>query len=370
MTTVKSHERTDTLSESAAAIKDEAINNRRDERALILKTATDTLLDPDSTDGDKNCAIGSLYTLFSEITGLDAFSELEEDVTDTYLDHGLALSPRGAGRCIFHNERTARYLRGLHDAIVEAQKRFPSSVIHVLYAGCGPYATLAIPLTTKFSANEVQFTLLDIHQKSLDCVRTIADALGISSYIKGFIRCDAAEYRHPNDDLFHIAVTETMQKALIKEPQVAITLNLVPQLATNGILIPEKVTLDIGLAEISPDAGTDPDKVIVPEESIVSLGKAFEINKEIAGQMPTLLNNGNGAAFPPAVIRINEDVSGNRKVAILTSITVFGSIELRTNESWLTFPTPIFEIGEIKEGTEIEFRYSLGNNPGLRYRFI
>src|SRR5882724_1624637 len=83
----------------------------------VLARATLALLDPTSDDGAQNFAVADLYTLFSGLAGIDGLTEVPEEITDTRLDQGLALSPRNAARCIFHNLRTARFLQSMKAAI-------------------------------------------------------------------------------------------------------------------------------------------------------------------------------------------------------------------------------------------------------------
>ena len=325
----------------------------REQYLASLQKATEALLDPLNEPGVLNRAIGDLYSLFSEITGIRSESESSEDVTDTMLAQGLALSPRGAARCIFHFQRTARFLRGLKGAIIQAQQRFPNQTIHVLYAGCGPYATLFIPLTTQFKADEVQFTLLDIHKRSLDAAQGLAETLGVSAYIRDSIECDAAEYRHSDESPIHVIVTEVMQKALIKEPQVAVTLNLAPQLCKGGIFIPEKIALDICVAKVINGMP----QLHEPDSVRIDLGRVFEITP-IA------------SSFHPVKLRVPVRLSDNKMLCILTRITVFDSITLDGMQTWLTHPTALPDTAGMDEGTEIEFWYSMGQHPKLDYKVL
>jgi hypothetical protein len=223
-------------------LNDSSQTLNRDVRLRLLKqTANDLLYLDEHEYGKLRLAAIQLHSIFSAISGMKDDTEHPDDRSETLLATGTALSPRDAARCIFEYARTSKFLKGAHAAILEAQKRFPNQTIEILYAGCGPFATLAVPLATQFNAGEIRFTLLDIHSRSLDWARRIFQTLGLSAFVRDYIQCDAASYEHTADNALHIVITETMREALGKEPQVAVTLNLAPQLCEGGIFVPEKI---------------------------------------------------------------------------------------------------------------------------------
>lgn len=202
--------------------------------SLWLKKIADELLSHQAEDSRLNAAAVGLYSLCSSVTGLDEYSDHADDSGGTRLPSGEAISPKDAARCVLDYRRTSKFLRGLHAAILEAQKRFPDAAIEILYAGCGPFAPLAVPLTTRFSPAEIRFTLLDVHKRSLDAARRIFQALGKGAFVRDYIQCDAASYKHDAPHVIHVVAAEAMQASLGREPQVAITMNLAPQLCRGG----------------------------------------------------------------------------------------------------------------------------------------
>lgn len=117
--------------------------------------------------------------------------------------------------------------------------------LQILYAGTGPYASLILPLTTVFSANQIQVTLLDIHQSSLDAVNNLISTFNLEAYFNGYIKADATRFI-PDDHInYDIIISETMDKALRKEPQVAIFNHLHQFLKPNGAFIPEEIRVDL-----------------------------------------------------------------------------------------------------------------------------
>lgn len=208
--------------------------------SLLLKQIADELLSPQADDNRLNAAAAGLYSLCSSVTGIDGYSDHADDSDGTRLPGGEAISPGDAARCVLDYNRTSKFLRGLYAAILEARERFPNVTIEILYAGCGPFAPLAIPLTSRFSSAEIKFTLLDIHKRSLDAARRIFQALGKSAFVRDYIQCDAASYKNDAPQVIHVVLVEAMQAVLEREPQVAITMNLAPSSAREGFSFRKK----------------------------------------------------------------------------------------------------------------------------------
>jgi hypothetical protein len=143
-----------------------------------LKGIADELLCSEQPGNRRDAAV-KLYALFSEITGVGGITGNPHHSIDTMLPTGKAISPEDAARCILDFARTSEFLKGTHAALLEAQNRFSQRPIEILYAGCGPFAALAIPLATQFTAADIRFTLLDIHQQSLESAQRLFGALGL-----------------------------------------------------------------------------------------------------------------------------------------------------------------------------------------------
>ena len=300
------------------------------------------------------------YSLLSEITEISDASENPLDDDITFVKGGKAISPKDAARCILDYRRTAKFLQGIYAAIRHARKVFPGEKIEILYAGCGPFAALAVPQCAKFSSDEITFTLIDIHQRSLDSAKMIFGKLGFEDYVCEFIKTDAAVYRSKRGKKFHIIVTETMQKTLEKEPQVAITLNLAKLLRENGLFIPKKITIEACLTKLEEEFSSNSEARTNNER--VFLGEIFGLSADNLADSKSL--------FEPKTLEFSSDISRPMSLILLTKIEIFDSFMLSDYESGITYPTILCEVKEFKAGQKIEFQYVSEENPHFEHRLI
>lgn len=325
-----------------------------DRHSLLLKQIADDLLFQQEDDDGLRAAAAQLYSLCSSVTGIDESSIAINDLNETRLPNGNAISPRDAARCLLDYGRTSKFLRGIHAAILQAQKRFPNTTIEILYAGCGPFAPLAVPLTTQFSSGEIQFTLLDIHKRSLDAAESIFQAFGVTSFVRDYIHEDATSYAHHGP--LHVIISETMQRALEKEPQVAITFNLARQLRTGGIFIPEKICVNACFYHPSTE-------FLRPDRTRIDLGQILELTAE---DLPVLSDE---VCLPTVVLDVPGETNRNLGLMLLTTVKVFESVVLNEYDSGITSPVILRDFSWTRCGTRIEFVYSLGPEPGFKHRW-
>jgi hypothetical protein len=314
-----------------------------------LRELTSTLLL-----SDNHQAVLKIYSLLSGISGVNV-----SDSVGTVLPFGEALSPINAARCASDAARTLKFFRGTYAALLDAQQRFTNGPIEILYAGCGPLATLVLPLATQFKADQIQITLIDIHARSLESAQNVIERLGLTDYIRDYIQSDAASYVHPRP--LHMVITETMQKALSKEPQVAITVNLAPQLRRGGVFIPERVTVNAYLCDPHKEyiVGTSADRI--------KLGRVFELTAEKAIEVAGT-NRNPEANLSAGAMALPKEISVRLKLMLATTITVFDTIVIGEYESGLTHPLWFQDFCGANGGDRIEFKYHFDSNPGFKWQ--
>ena len=329
-----------------------------DPRPARLSDAAFALLMGDDDDRCRT-AVAFLERLFRDITGIREDTVDPRDHSAILIPAGSASSPLDAGRCLLDVRRTAIYLRGVHGAIKEAQLRFPQEVIEVLYAGCGPFAPLCLPLLPLLAGQAVHFTLLDVHARAVESVQAIMAALRLDGVKVDCLVCDATQYRHPDQRPLHVVVSETMQRALEKEPQVAILMNTAPQLTPGGLMVPETIAVDAVLTDMSQELCGN-GRVPEPWSSRVPLGRILELDRERACAWAAA---GIPSHLPPARICLPSCIAAQNSLVLTTTIRTFGVHELGEYESGLTHP---LIVNGWRAGEDVEFTYHVCDKPGFR----
>ncbi len=337
------------------------------EKAMVVEEFARLTLETLTHQGPRGILAGLVGELVSILEQAAEFRiDQQADVVEgeTEVKDGLAISPTQAALCAGEFQRTAIFLRGLHDAIAEAVGREAPDPICVLYAGSGPFATLAAPLMTVFPPEKVRFTILDIHPVSLASAESVIRWLGLDASVDDYVLADACEYTIPADATPDIILSETMSTALEREPQVAIMRHLLGQ-APDAVVVPDSVRVDAFLVDTSqeidivvPESGGSPAK---GQPDRIPLGSVFELNASAIHSWAPLV----GDRLPAATIRIPPPPGSHYRPFLFTTITTYGQHRLLTHDSSLTGIREVTGIGDIASGRNLQFHYRLGASPRL-----
>ncbi len=314
------------------------------------------------------------------------------------------MSPFLAARCLVEVFRTQQFLRGMHAALHAAHQRFPGQRLHILYPGCGPYATLVLPLTTQFSPADFQVTLIDVHEPAVVAVRKLVQALDVADYVCDIVRADAMTYQPPAGQQYHLLVLEVMQGALAREPQVALTLRFLPWLLPGGLLVPARITVDACLTSQTHEnfatlVRRDPDGFpvdhsdlarrrihLVPVQGSCSVSCPAENKADSPSMFPApalgqilALDVDAGRTYhraqpdaeetlPAVTVRVPSRPPGIDQFMLVTGVDVYPPFSIIDYQSEVSHPVILPELNGIASGSEITFAYTLGPKPGFRYQ--
>ncbi|GAB6041240.1 SAM-dependent methyltransferase [Endothiovibrio diazotrophicus] len=326
--------------------------------AELLARLLGPILNPQAPAETVARAVAGLKGLFVELAGETSAGG------NRALESGLAISSRDAAACLDDIPRTVAFLRGVDAAIQEALLRFDQRPLRLLYAGCGPFAPLVLPLTVRHPAERLRITLIDVHRDNLASVVRIAHALGTTAALLRAAAEDAAGYRVADDERPHLIVSETMQRALISEPQVAIARNLVPQLMPGGLMVPERIAVNAALTDYRGEFRDH--RPFVPLRT--PLGEAFCVDLESMGAEKRVLETVDKRGerlIPGGEVNLPQEIPEGTILILATEITTFGPHRIAEYRSGLTEPMIYPEQGLVRPGGRLRFRYRLSRLPEI-----
>jgi len=312
-----------------------------------LKQAACTIISSNDY-SEQVTAIRVIHNICSDITRISAGNIEDKDIL---LASGKAISPTKAAHCLLEFERTSKFVKGIYNAILELKQRFKNVPLNILYAGTGPYSALILPLTTLFKPDELNLFLLEINKDSLDAVKKLYSELDLSGFVEEFILADATSYKVPEGKIMHLMISETMQNALRKEPQVPIMRNLLPQLPAKGIFIPEEICINACLVNNKQEMESFYEGGKVPVRLVT--GTIYKIGK--AHPQPEARSE----------IRVPDQTNNYSDLMLFTEIRVFGEERLGAYNCGLNLPVRVYRTKECS-GKKIDFEYIMDASP----RFI
>lgn len=275
------------------------------------------------------------------------------------LADGVAISPMQAALCARQLWRSAAFIQGAAAALAAAARRCEGRPVRVLYAGCGPFALLALPLMALWPAGQAQFTLLDIHAASLASARTLVAHMGLDASVQAWVQADATAYRIDPAAPPDVILSETMSAALAHEPQVAIARHLLAQ-APQALMVPAAVRIDACLCDPRRENGYEAE----PRHDRIFLGKVFELDAAAVARWAGLP----AGPLPAATIALPAVLEPRYQFRLLTRIEVFDGITLGDYASSLNLPRLLPGKPVLRGGDLLQFSYRLGADPGLAYR--
>lgn len=325
-----------------------------DPRAVLRRLAG-SLLDAHASAGELDGAACGLHELLSRLAGLE---EEGEWARESALPSGRALSPLDAAHCTRDAARTAAFLRGGDAALDLLRARAPDRAVEVLYAGSGPLAPLVLPHLARREAGSARVTLLDVHPAAAAAVTRLVEALGLAGFVRDVVVADATSWAPPKGARFDLLVVEAMERSLAREAQAALCRNLVPHLAPEGFLLPERVAVDLVLSDpgVETAAGASPEARAAAR---VPVGRLLELTRA-SGAEPS-------GAFPPVTVVLPAATGPRTQATLLTSVSVFGGHAVAEGASGLTTPEVLWGFPPLAAGTRVSFRYREGRAPGLTW---
>lgn len=330
---------------------------------LDLKRITEKIID---TQMAPHTLRPETLALSELVMALGAYQKQKDIAIDeTVTQQGLAVSPTMAAMCVEDYVRTVVFMRGLYAAIQASEK--DSEPLQVLYIGCGPYAILAVPLMTLFTPQQVSFTLLDIHEESIQSVKSLAAKLGVLDRIRAFEVMDAQQYQVDPQLPPDIVLMEIMQVCLNTEPQVAICRHIMSQVP-EAQLLPQNIRIDLTAMDPSTEFSMQTDAAgnMSYDRKRLPVGRVFALNRETVRQWPESLQQ----ALPAAELVIPEDVPDTFDLLLFTHIRVFAEHVLSEYDSGLTCPQAMPTTQQIQSGSRLLFTYRLGSEPGLQVEIL
>jgi hypothetical protein len=298
-------------------------------------------------------AAKDLSGFYSGITADNSVFNLSGS-NEIFIKGGQALSTLHASACTDDYLRTVFFIKGVYKAVSKLLADHPLRTINIVYAGCGPFATLLLPLLPLFDKHRIEAVLIDINDHSIESVRHLLPLLGLEDYRLTLIEVDATAYTKPEDWEIDLLVTETMHYALTSEPQVSVTKNFMSQLKEHSILIPQQIHIDLCYSFYAKEPflrnadGIENTYSLHPYPDRQYVDRLFSVNKNLGETI------GNATQIETVIYTIPDNFEAFPDICLFTEVQVFDDVKLGYAQSLITNPYCVTSL------------YNLQAHPGFR----
>lgn len=301
--------------------------------------------------GEAKRLIDPVLAQLCALTEVDLHPELFLDSEASITPFGKAVSLTTAAQCAEDPERGRIFIQGIYHAIQDKLALNPQQAVQILYAGTGPFAWLLLPLLPLFLPKQIQVTLLDIHQASLEKVVQLLNHFGLNDRVVDVVCADATLWQPAAGVEFDLIVSETMKHLLQQEPQLQIFSHLQRFLAADGELIPQNIELEAWLLHPQwPEA--------------YFLGPLFALNKVTAQQ----IDRGDVSLLSGCLV-LPEFTPRQVSLKCTTQIHVFGPHVLAQEQCQLTLSRYQHALW-LKSASVMAFEYQQGSHPDFVFDFV
>lgn len=290
-------------------------------------------------------AINDIHDILVGIGAVDARSF---GTQGTQLHAGYSYSPTEAALCIFDLARTTMFARGIRQAVSDKLQEGKKPV-KILYPGCGPYAWLALLTACSFRAEDIRFSVMDIHEESTASVNKMISALDIADYFDS-VTTENVLFVDPSvaSDA-DLVVIEIMSNALRKEPQIAVAQHFASSMKRDAVLIPEEIRVIPAFADTKSRSHFLLAERIEPED-VFFLDAIATLNKLTASK-----GNFEATSKVTRISALPELLKKGYQPELQTEVDVYKSFKLRRFDSPLTSPLPIKNAPDFFTSWQITF---------------
>lgn len=282
---------------------------------------------------------------------------------DVTLSQGIAINSNLAAQCFSDYLRTHRFMLGSYQCALDLLHQKP--VIRVLYAGTGPFATIVLPMLYLFSPEQIRITTLEINHESYHAMKRFISHLGKEAFFQSILLQDAITYT--SDEAFDIVISETMDKALTREPQLAVFNNLIQFLSPNGFMVPECITVKVYASPVSLEKVSAHNELGNPEARIYNqplrtlLSIALEADKAFFELHELIVNQD----LYLKTISTRNLPANSTELVFITEVTIYNEIKLLEDDSFVTRKYVAYSMTADELGRDFELYYTNKKSPGF-----
>lgn len=324
-----------------------------------LKELVKTIIDAPDDYQAAMVTINKIHELFARHTAITGSDASIQNLAAVPTARGKALGLNHAANCLLDYKRTIKFLMAMNHVVNQKLQAEPNKTVNVFYAGCGPYAPFACMIATLFTAQEVNFSLLEINPPSLDAAKKLIQALELEDFITDYFLEDAVTFKVPQPKKYDILYSETLDATLYRECYVPILFNLIPQFNKEITVIPENVIVDLKFAKIHKNG----EEVTGTHETPVGL---------LVDARAAVKAHSNGVeipAFLPSVSYLLKNMEQFDLVVLDTRVIVHQDITLERWDSSLTIPVEM-NLEQPFPDAIMEFTYHMQPEIELKYNLI